>query len=88
MRRVVLRALLYKATLLQDPLCIEGSDLCGMLASIGPMTHHVVVVLDEQGQQVATRQVAHTVEGLAQLTAFLLGHSGNPRAAGGAGMHY
>src|SRR5215468_3191528 len=35
--------------------------------------HHVVVVLDEQGQQVATKQVAHTVEGLAQLTTFLLG---------------
>ena len=36
-------------------------------------THHVVVVIDETGQQVATKQVEHTVEGLAQLTNFLLG---------------
>src|SRR5215472_15489603 len=36
-------------------------------------THHVIVVLNEQGQQVATRQVAHTVEGLDHLTTFLLG---------------
>jgi Transposase len=35
-------------------------------------THQVVVVLNEQGQQVATRQIDHTVEGLAQLTNFLL----------------
>src|SRR5215469_8498179 len=41
-------------------------------------THHVVVVLNEQGQQVATKQVAHTVEGLAQLTTFLLGIAGTP----------
>ena len=34
-------------------------------------THHVVVVVDETGQQVATKQVEHTVEGLAQLTSFL-----------------
>jgi hypothetical protein len=34
---VVLRALSYKATLLQDPFSIEGSDQCGMLVSIGPM---------------------------------------------------
>ena len=40
--------------------------------------HHVVVVLDEQGQQVATKQVTHTVEGLAQLTTFLLGIAGTP----------
>jgi transposase len=40
--------------------------------------HHVVVVLDEQGQQVATKQVTHTVEGLAQLTTFLLGIAGMP----------
>jgi transposase len=41
-------------------------------------THHVVVVLNEQGQQVATKQVPHTVEGLAQLTTFLLGIVGTP----------
>jgi hypothetical protein len=41
-------------------------------------THHVVVVINEQGQQVATKQVDHTVEGLAQLTAFLLGIVGAP----------
>ena len=35
--------------------------------------HHVVCVLDEQGKQVATKQVDHTIEGLAQLTTFLLG---------------
>jgi transposase len=35
-------------------------------------THHVVVVVDEPGQQVATKQVDQTVEGLAQLTTFLL----------------
>jgi transposase len=39
---------------------------------------HVVVVLDEQGQQVTTKQVAHTVEGLTQLTTFLLGMVGAP----------
>ena len=41
-------------------------------------THHVVVALNEQGQQVATRQVDHTVEGLDQLTTFLLGIVGSP----------
>src|SRR5215472_15905387 len=41
-------------------------------------THHVVVVLDEQGQQVATKQVDHTVEGLAQLVSFLQGIVGTP----------
>jgi transposase len=41
-------------------------------------THHVVVVLNEQGQQVATRQVDHTVEGLAQLTTLLLDIVGTP----------
>ena len=40
--------------------------------------HPVVVVLDEHGQQVATKQAAHTVEGLAQLTTFLLGIVGTP----------
>src|SRR5215472_4422348 len=50
--------------------------------------HHVVVVLDEQGQQVATKHVAHTVEGLAQLTTFSALHRRNTRAAGGAGMQY
>jgi transposase len=32
----------------------------------------VVVVLDEQGQQMATKQFPHTVDGLAQLTDFLV----------------
>jgi transposase len=40
--------------------------------------HHVVVVLDERRQQVATKQVAHTVEGLAQLVSFLRGIVGTP----------
>ena len=40
--------------------------------------HHVVVVLEEGGQQVATKQVAHTVEGLAQLVSFFLGIVGTP----------
>lgn len=34
--------------------------------------HHVVVVLDEKGQQMATKQFPHTVDGLAQLTTFLV----------------
>jgi len=51
-------------------------------------THHVVVVLNEQGQQVATKQVAHTVEGLAQLTAFSASHCWNAGPARGAGMYY
>src|ERR1051326_3431898 len=50
--------------------------------------HHVVVVLDEQGPQVATKQVAHTVEGLAQLTTSLALHRRDSRTAGGASMHY
>jgi hypothetical protein len=41
-------------------------------------THHVVVVIDETGQQVAIKRVAHTVEGLAQLTSFLLEIVGTP----------
>src|SRR5215468_5643996 len=40
--------------------------------------HHVVVVLDQAGQQVATQQVPHTVEGVAQLVASLLGIVGTP----------
>src|SRR5262249_2302229 len=36
--------------------------------------HHVVVVLDEKGQQIATKQFPHTVEGLAQLTALWVEH--------------
>jgi hypothetical protein len=51
-------------------------------------THHVVAVLNEQGQQVATKQVDHTVEGLAQLTSFGLGHRGITRAVGGTGLHH
>jgi transposase len=35
--------------------------------------HHDAVVIDEAGQRVATRRVAHTVEGLAELTTFLRG---------------
>jgi transposase len=35
-------------------------------------THHEVVVLDEPGQRVAARRVAHRPEGFAQLIAFLL----------------
>jgi transposase len=35
--------------------------------------HHDVVVIDEQGQRQASCRVAHTPEGLAQLTAFLQG---------------
>jgi hypothetical protein len=77
-RRVVLRALLYKATLLRDPLCIEGSDLCGRLSSIGPIRTMWSSCGIEQGQQVATKQVTHTVEGLTQLTTFLLGIVGTP----------
>src|SRR5690242_20527003 len=34
--------------------------------------HHVVVVLDEKGQQVSTGQFPHPVDGLAQLTDFLV----------------
>ena len=34
--------------------------------------HHVMVVLDQKGQQVSTRQFPHTVDGLAQLTDFLV----------------
>ena len=34
--------------------------------------HHDIAVIDEQGHQVASRRVAHTPAGLAQLTAFLL----------------
>jgi Transposase len=41
-------------------------------------TPHVVVVLNEHGQQVAPKQVAHTVEGLAQLTTLLLDIVGTP----------
>jgi transposase len=41
-------------------------------------THHVVVVVDETGQQVATKRVEHTVEGLAQLTSLLLDIVGTP----------
>jgi transposase len=33
--------------------------------------HHDAVVIDEQGQRVASRRVAHTAEGLAQLVSFL-----------------
>ena len=40
--------------------------------------HHVVVVLDQAGQQVATQQVPHTVEGVAQLISFLLSIVGTP----------
>lgn len=50
--------------------------------------HHVVVVLDEKGQQVATKQVTHTVEGLAQLTTFRLGHSRSTRPIGRTRLHY
>ena len=50
--------------------------------------HHVVVVLNEQGQQVATKQVAHTVEGLAQLTTLSASHCRDTRAAGGTGLHH
>jgi transposase len=35
--------------------------------------HHDAVVIDEQGQRVASSRVAHTPEGLAQLVAFLQG---------------
>jgi transposase len=41
-------------------------------------TYHVVVVIDETGQQVAIKRVAHTVEGLAQLTSFLFEIVGTP----------
>jgi transposase len=34
--------------------------------------HHHLVVLDDRGQQVLSRQVAHTVEGVGQLTSALL----------------
>jgi hypothetical protein len=34
--------------------------------------HHVVVVLDEKGKPLATKQFPHTVDGLAQLTASLV----------------
>ncbi len=39
--------------------------------------HHDAVVIDEQGQRVASCRVAHTPEGLAQLIAFLQGTSGS-----------
>ena len=35
--------------------------------------HHDAVVIDEAGQRVATLRVAHTAEGLAELTTFLRG---------------
>src|SRR5260370_3638227 len=35
--------------------------------------HHDAVVIDEQGQRVASCRVAHTPEGLAQLVTFLQG---------------
>ncbi len=34
-------------------------------------SHHDVVVIDDAGRQVASRRVAHSAEGLAELTAFL-----------------
>jgi hypothetical protein len=40
--------------------------------------HHVVVVLDQAGEPLATQQVPHTVEGVAQLISFLLGIVGTP----------
>jgi hypothetical protein len=51
-------------------------------------THQVVVVLDEQGKQVATKQVDHTVEGLAQLTTFRLGYRWDTRPGGGACLRH
>src|SRR5256885_7287543 len=34
-------------------------------------SHHDVVVIDDGGRQVASRRVAHSAQGLAELTAFL-----------------
>ena len=50
--------------------------------------HHVVVVLDEKGQQMATRQFPHTVDGLAKLTALRVEHHWDGGAQGGASMHH
>ena len=36
-------------------------------------SHHDIVVIDDTGRQVASRRVAHSVEGLAELSAFLRG---------------
>src|SRR5215469_8015907 len=42
---------------------------------------HDILVIDEAGQQVGTRQVKHTVEGLGDLTDFLQAISGPGRKA-------
>lgn len=69
---------MYKAMLLQELFCSEGSDPMWYAGVDWADTHHVVVVVDETGKPVATRQVEHTVEGLAQLTSFLLDIVGTP----------
>ena len=50
--------------------------------------HHVVVVLDEKGRQMATRQFPHTVDGLAQLTALRVEQHWDGGAQGGASMQH
>jgi hypothetical protein len=50
--------------------------------------HHVGVVLDENGQQMATKQFPRTVEGLAQLTTLRVEHRWDSGAQGGAGVHH
>ena len=50
--------------------------------------HHVIVVLDEKGQQVPTRQFSHTVDGLAQLTDLRVEHRWHGGPQGGAGVHH
>ncbi len=42
-------------------------------------THHDVLVIDETSRQVGSCRIAHTVEGLTQLTDFLLSISGAER---------
>ena len=64
---------MYKATTSQDantrkaatPLWYAGIDWADQ--------HHDAVVIDEAGQRVAALRVAHTAEGLADLTTFLKG---------------